>query len=169
MRLSRDQALQASLLSGRRKEVRGQAAAADTQGGGGAPDIAALGPDCVATTGYTTVRFRTDGELGACPLYLAARFDAGAQRDTTGPPCALDDCFAATRVAVAAGITEIPVPMAVAGQPVPALAGMQWELDLPSDGARTLRRRLHHRRDRARFTPVKAAAASSPSCASPAT
>jgi len=94
--------------------------------------------DCVTTAGYTGIGFRTDGELGGCPLRFAAHIiDSGRGSGTSSAPCPLDDCFADTATAVTAGLNEVSFPVPGGDQPTSALVGMQWELGLPADGART--------------------------------
>jgi hypothetical protein len=91
---------------------------------------------CVDTSGYAGVSFRTDGALGTCPLRVALQFTDGGSA-TLGTPCALDECFADSSVAVTAGTLTVPIPAPRGAEGPHALVGMQWELGVPSDGART--------------------------------
>ena len=89
---------------------------------------------CLDTTGYQGVRFRVAGDLGTCPLRVAAPF-ADRDQGLQGPPCSpLDQCFAGASVAVATGATTVRLAAPSAEQ---VFAGMQWELGVPPDGAKT--------------------------------
>ena len=89
---------------------------------------------CVDTAGYRGVRFSVGGDLGTCPLRVAAPF-ADRSKDPNAPPCGPNDqCFAGTTVAVAAGATTVRLPDPSVER---AFAGMQWELGPPPDGAKT--------------------------------
>jgi hypothetical protein len=90
--------------------------------------------ECIDTSAYAALSFRVDGELGICPLRFALH--PGHAGDGMGMACPLTQCFAATTVTVMAGITTVPLPDPAGGEDAQALAGMQWELGLPSDGSK---------------------------------
>jgi hypothetical protein len=101
---------------------------------------------CLDASGYAAVRFRTDGDLGTCPLRFAVQFGGAGQQSSTGAAgCPLVECDAATSVAVTAGLTTAPLPSVTGGASATgadaaaggtAISGLRWELGLPSDGSR---------------------------------
>lgn len=101
---------------------------------------------CLDASAYAAVQFRIDGTLAACPLRFATR---GAGTGAPGTICPLAECSADPSVAVAVGLTTVPLSVAAGAgaRPAPApgdaggvaggvLFGLQWELGLPSDGGR---------------------------------
>ena len=88
---------------------------------------------CVDGAGGTGLSFRVDGALGDCPLRVALQLTS-APTDSGGAPCPIDQCFASSAVAVSNGITTVPFP-GPRGLESNTVAGLQWELDVPVDGA----------------------------------
>jgi hypothetical protein len=101
---------------------------------------------CLDASGYAAVRFRTDGDLGTCPLRFAVQFGGAGQQPSTGAAsCPLVECEAATSVAVTAGLTTAPLRSATNGPSAAGadaaaggtvIEGLRWELGLPIDGSR---------------------------------
>jgi hypothetical protein len=84
---------------------------------------------CLDASAYSGVSFATAGDLGSCGLRFAAAFTS-ADAGTLGIPCPIDECHAASSVAVAPGTTTLTFAGGGNGH---VLAGLQWEFTVPDD------------------------------------
>ena len=98
---------------------------------------------CIAVGGFTSLSFRSEGELGGCPLRVGLRF-AETARDTAAPDCTVDEvsgtqtCFTATTasVAVSPGVTTLTLPRRTAGDSETGLVAVEWDASLTADPPR---------------------------------
>jgi hypothetical protein len=88
--------------------------------------------DCLDVSAYSGVSFTTGGNLGGCPLRFAVQLEGG-DAGTFIAPCSIDECHAAGSVPVAAGTTTLTFPDSGNAVGPTELAGLQWEVSVPSD------------------------------------
>jgi hypothetical protein len=99
--------------------------------------------DCVAVSGWSSLSFRAEGNLGACPLRAALRI-AGAAHDTAASDCSLDavsgaqTCVTRTTpsVDVSPGVTTLTLPGGAGDDNESGLVAVQWEASLTADPPR---------------------------------
>ena len=89
---------------------------------------------CIDTSAYSGISFTTGGDLGNCGFRFAAVFRA-ADAGTFAAPCPIDECFAASNVAVASGGTTTLSFGDAAGRSggQTVLTGLQWEVTVPDN------------------------------------
>ena len=95
-------------------------------------------PGCIDASAYTGVRFTIAGDLGTCSIgFVAVPTEKNA--DEFGGACTLDSCFSPASAPLPIGTSTVHFADLVGGSPDgpvdPArLMGVQWQLQVPSDG-----------------------------------